>query len=186
MTRNSFLVALLTVSLFDPAAWAESKVPPVGAHAAVRSVAEVMSRPPLVEAENSYKGWVLEKSEDFGVVLIEVVGTIPLHMHPDGNRRMFLIEGEMRMLGGEHEMRMKPGDFMYLPRNHHHKVWLAPNVKRALFVLIDNPPVSIANVVWIEPVPNTTTRVQISGSTDQACNWLISGLRNVLISYLTY
>lgn len=156
MTRNSFLVALLTVSLFDPAAWAESKVPPVGAHAAVRSVAKVMSRPPLVEAENSYKGWILEKSEDFGVVLIEVVGTIPLHMHPDGNRRMFLIEGEMTMLGGDHEMQMKPGDYMYLPRDHHHKVWLAPKAKRALFVLIDNPPVSTANVVWIEPVPKLT------------------------------
>lgn len=60
------------------------------------------------------------------------------------------------MLGGEHEMQMKPGDFLYLPRNHHHKVWLAPKAKRALFVLIDNPPVSIANVVWIESAPKLT------------------------------
>jgi mannose-6-phosphate isomerase-like protein (cupin superfamily) len=112
-----------------------------------------MSQPPLVEIENSLRAWALEKSEDFGVVLIEVVGTIPLHMHPDGNRRMFLVEGRMKMLGGDQEMEMKPGDFMYLPRNHHHKVWLAPKTKRALFILVDNPPTSTSNVIWLDPAP---------------------------------
>ena len=93
-------------------------------HADVRALADVMSKPPFVEAKGIFRGWVVEKSADFGVVLIEVLGTIPMHMHPDGNRRMFLIEGEMKMLGGDHEMSMKPGDYMYLPRNHRHKVWL--------------------------------------------------------------
>jgi mannose-6-phosphate isomerase-like protein (cupin superfamily) len=124
-----------------------------GQHADVRALAEVMSKPAFVEAKNSFRGWVVEKSADFGVVLIEVLGTIPLHMHPDGNRRMFLIEGEMKMLGGDHEMSMKPGDYMYLPRNHRHKVWLAPNSKHALFLLVDNPPTSTSNVIWIDPVP---------------------------------
>jgi mannose-6-phosphate isomerase-like protein (cupin superfamily) len=125
-----------------------------GHHSDIRALADVMSKPPFVEAKNSFRAWVVEKSADFGVVLIEVLGTIPLHMHPDGNRRMFLIEGEMKMLGGEHEMSMKPGDYMYLPRRHHHKVWLAPKSKRALFLLVDNPPTSVSNVVWIDPAPD--------------------------------
>ena len=123
-----------------------------GHHADVRALADVMSKQPFVEAKGIFRGWVVEKSADFGVVLIEVLGTIPMHMHPDGNRRMFLIEGEMKMLGGDHEMSMKPGDYMYLPRNHRHKVWLAPTSKHALFLLVDNPPTSVSNVVWIEPV----------------------------------
>jgi mannose-6-phosphate isomerase-like protein (cupin superfamily) len=152
------LSALLLVALFANTAGAGPE--PVrgrssggGPHADVRALADVMSKPPFVESKNALRGWVVEKSADFGVVLIEVLGTIPLHMHPDGNRRMFLIEGEMKMRGGDHEMSMKPGDYMYLPRRHHHKVWLAPNSKRALFLLVDNPPTSTKNTVWIEPAP---------------------------------
>ena len=135
-----------------------------GHNADVRALADVMSKPPFVEAKNIFRGWVVEKSADFGVVLIEVLGTIPMHMHPDGNRRMFLIEGEMKMLGGDHEMSMKPGDYMYLPRNHRHKVWLGPKSKRALFLLVDNPPTSTSNVVWIEPAIDLIKRPEQSAT----------------------
>lgn len=47
-----------------------------------------------MEIENSLGAWAMEKSEDFGVVLVE-------------------------MLGGDHQMDMKPGDYMYLRRSHH-------------------------------------------------------------------
>ena len=138
-----------------PAGATAAEIPPgePGPHAGVRSLAEVMSKPPFLQSGDTFRAWILEKSDDFGVVLIETKGTIPLHMHPDGNRRMFLIEGGMRMKGGEHEMDMKPGDYMYLPRNHHHKVWLAPGSERAVFLLVDNPPTSTSNVIWLETAP---------------------------------
>jgi len=44
---------------------------------------------------------------------------------------MLLLEGRVKMQGGDHEMHMKPGDYMYLRRSHHHKVWLAPGSERA-------------------------------------------------------
>lgn len=150
-TRTLLATSLLALAIVQTSAQAGTPAPGTGA--AGRAVADVMAEPPFVESEGQFRGWILEKSQDFGVVLIEVLGTIPLHMHPDGNRRMFLIEGEMRMLGGEHDMEMKPGDYMYLPRNHRHKVWLAPKAKRALFVLVDNPPVNTSNVIWLEPTP---------------------------------
>jgi mannose-6-phosphate isomerase-like protein (cupin superfamily) len=120
----------------------------------VRAIADAMAQPPLAAVENSLRAWAVEKSADFGVVLIEVLGTIPLHLHPDGNRRMFLLEGRVRMRGGDHEMDMQPGDYMYLGRNHHHKVWLAPGSERALLLLVDNPPTSAKNIVWLDPEPN--------------------------------
>jgi mannose-6-phosphate isomerase-like protein (cupin superfamily) len=120
---------------------------------AVRAIADVMSQLPLAAVENSLRAWAVERSADFGVVLIEVLGTIPLHLHPDGNRRMFLLEGRVRMRGGDHEMDMLPGDYMYLGRSHHHKVWLAPGTKRALLMLVDNPPTSAKNIVWLDPAP---------------------------------
>ena len=122
-----------------------------GAHADVRALADVMSKPAFVEAKNAFRGWAVEESANFAVVLIELLGTRPLHVHPDGNHRLFLIEGEMKMLGGEHEVSMKPGDYAYLPRNHRHKVWLAPQSRRALFLLLYNPPTNTGNVVWVEP-----------------------------------
>ena len=118
---------------------------------AMRHAAELMSTPPYVEFEGG-RAWVVEKSKDFGVVLYEIRGPVPLHLHPDGNRRMLVVEGELEMLGGTHTMHMKPGDYMYLPRDHHHKVRLAAG-SRALFVTVDNPPVASRNVVWIEPAP---------------------------------
>ena len=152
MKRPIFLLACLAWILGGPAS-AEQAAEGPGQHAAVRSLADVMAQAPYYEAKGAFRAWIVEKSQDFGVVLIEVLGTIPLHMHPDGNRRMFQLEGEMKMLGGEHELVMKPGDYMYLPRDHHHKVNLEPGQKRALFLLVDNPPTSTANVIWIEPAP---------------------------------
>jgi mannose-6-phosphate isomerase-like protein (cupin superfamily) len=149
MTRA--LPSLILVTLFAGAAAGEARE---GGHDdGVRALADVMSQQPLVEVENSLRAWAVEKSEDFGVVLVEVLGTIPLHMHPDGNRRMFLLEGRVRMKGGDHELDMVPGDYMYLRRSHHHKVWLSPESKRALLLLVDNPPTSAKNVVWLDPAP---------------------------------
>jgi hypothetical protein len=49
-----------------------------------------------------------------------VLGTIPLHMHPDGNRRMFL--------------------------------------------LVDNPPTSAKNIVWLDPAPEIKWNLDQAGS----------------------
>jgi mannose-6-phosphate isomerase-like protein (cupin superfamily) len=147
-TRRSVVLATL---LSAAAAAAEPGEP--GHDDDVRAIADVMSQPPLAAVENSLRAWAVERSTDFGVVLIEVLGTIPLHLHPDGNRRMFLLEGRVRMRGGDHEMDMLPGDYMYLGRSHHHKVWLAPGSKRALLLLVDNPPTAAKNIIWLDPAP---------------------------------
>jgi mannose-6-phosphate isomerase-like protein (cupin superfamily) len=151
---STMAAKLLTLMLLLAAsAGADGDAGDAGPGGGVRAIAEVMSQPPLVAIENSLRAWAIEKSEDFGVVLVEVLGQVPLHMHPDGNRRMFLVEGRVRMQGGSHEMDMRPGDYMYLPRDHHHKVWLAPGTERALLILVDNPPTSARNVVWLDPTP---------------------------------
>lgn len=87
------LIASLLLPLVAVAARAGEDPAGPGHNTGVRAVADVMSQPPLVAIENSLRAWAVEKSEDFGVVLIEVLGQIPLHMHPDGNRRMFVVEG---------------------------------------------------------------------------------------------
>lgn len=94
------LIASLLLPLVAVAARAGEDPAGPGHNTGVRAVADVMSQPPLVAIENSLRAWAVEKSEDFGVVLIEVLGQIPLHMHPDGNRRMFVVEGRVKMLGG--------------------------------------------------------------------------------------
>jgi mannose-6-phosphate isomerase-like protein (cupin superfamily) len=151
---NSAREVFVVLTLFATCAAAADAAPGVAAHdAPVRSIAEVMAQPPLIAIDNSLRAWAVEKSEDFGVVLVEVLGQIPLHFHPDGNRRMFVLEGRVKMRGGDHEMDMQPGDYMYLPRSHRHEVWLAPGAQRALLLLVDNPPTSAANVVWLEAAP---------------------------------
>ena len=161
MTK-ALLIASLLLPLVAIAARAGEDQAGPGGNTGMRAIDDVMSQPPLVAVENSLRAWAVERSEDFGVVLIEVLGQIPLHMHPDGNRRMFVVEGRVKMLGGTHEMDMRPGDYMYLPRNHHHKVWLAPDTGRALILLVDNPPTSTGNVTWLDATP------EIQWNRDQA------------------
>src|SRR5262245_61023442 len=106
-----FVLALLVLSIQGRPHDATAAAPTEDV--AMRQAAQVMSTPPFVEVEGDLRAWVLEKGPDFGVVLFEVKGTVPLHVHPDGNRRMFVVQGELEMLGGEHTMHMKPGDYMY-------------------------------------------------------------------------
>jgi mannose-6-phosphate isomerase-like protein (cupin superfamily) len=163
------LLAVLVLCVQDLAAGASAAEDGV----AMRHAAEVMSTPPYVDVAGNLRAWVVEKSTDFGVVLFEVRSTVPLHLHPDGNRRIFVVEGELEMLGGTETMHMKAGDYMYLPRNHHHKVRLAPGSERALFVTVDNPPVSSRSVVWVEPAPRITydqSQLERAVATSAGCN----------------
>jgi len=96
--------------------------------------------------------WVVEKGKNVHCWFVEVNGTIPLHFHPDGVHRMYVLEGRLRCTLGETTMMMDPGDFMLIPRGVRHRIERV-GTEKAYFVTVDTPPIDPRKNVWLEPAP---------------------------------
>jgi mannose-6-phosphate isomerase-like protein (cupin superfamily) len=101
--------------------------------------------------------WAVEKAKDVWSLLVEVNGAIPLHFHPDGVHRMYILEGKLRCTVGKETMEMEAGDYMLIPRGVRHKFEKVGEGK-AYFVTVDTPPINPANNVWLEPAPKKTDK----------------------------
>lgn len=112
---------------------------------------EVMKKEPVADLGVA-RYWAVEKGKDVWSLLVEVNGTIPLHFHPDGIHRMYILEGQLRCTVGKETMEMGPGDYMLIPKGVRHKFEKAGEGK-AYFVTVDTPPINPANNVWLEPAP---------------------------------
>jgi quercetin dioxygenase-like cupin family protein len=96
--------------------------------------------------------WTVEKGKQVQCLFVEVSGMIPMHFHPDGIHRMYVIEGKIRMTIGKETMDMEPGDFMLIPRGVRHKAERVGDGK-AYFATVDTPPIDPKKIVWLEPPP---------------------------------
>jgi quercetin dioxygenase-like cupin family protein len=96
--------------------------------------------------------WAVEKGKDVVSLFVEVSGTIPLHFHPDGVHRMYILEGQLRCQVGEETMDMGPGDYMLIPRGVRHK-FQKVSTGKAYFVTVDTPPIDPAKNIWLEDPP---------------------------------
>jgi mannose-6-phosphate isomerase-like protein (cupin superfamily) len=101
--------------------------------------------------------WAVEKSPEVWSLLVEVSGTIPLHFHPDGVHRMYILEGGLRCTVGKEAMEMGPSDYMLIPRGVRHKFEKLGDGK-AYFVTVDTPPIDPKNNVWLEPAPRNVAK----------------------------
>lgn len=115
------------------------------------SRSEAMKKEPVADLGVA-RYWAVEKGKDVWSLLVEVSGTIPLHFHPDGVHRMYVLEGKLRCTVGKEAMVMGPGDYMLIPKGVRHKFEKAGDGK-AYFVTVDTPPINPANNVWLEPAP---------------------------------
>jgi mannose-6-phosphate isomerase-like protein (cupin superfamily) len=99
--------------------------------------------------------WAVDKGKGVWPLLVKVGGPIPLHFHPDGVHRMYVLEGRLRCTSGKETMEMGPGDYMLIPSGVRHKFEKVGGGK-ASFVAVDTPPINPANNVWLEPAPRKT------------------------------
>lgn len=114
----------------------------------------VMQTPPRFDYPGIMRIWTLENAPDASTRLLEVNGTINLHFHPDVDHRMFLVEGALLAKVGEKEFLLKPGDFLFVPRQVRHRFSLPTGTKQAIYVTVDTPvPADPKKTVWLEPRP---------------------------------
>lgn len=116
--------------------------------------ADVMKAEPVADLGVA-RYWAVEKKKDVMCLLVEVSGTIPMHFHPDGVHRMYILEGKLRCTIGKETMVMGPGDYMLIPRAVRHKLERVGEGK-TYFVTVDSPPINPKNNIWLEPAPKKT------------------------------
>jgi mannose-6-phosphate isomerase-like protein (cupin superfamily) len=134
----------------------EAKAPPkhadeVEAEGLMVKRAEVMEKKPAADLGVA-KVWIVEKGTKVQCLLVELSGTLPMHFHPDGVHRMYVVEGKFKMTIGKEEMEMEVGDFMMIPRGVRHKVERLGKGK-AYFATVDTPPIDPKKIIWLEPAP---------------------------------
>jgi quercetin dioxygenase-like cupin family protein len=111
-----------------------------------------MRKKPDLDWPKAARFWIVERTSEVSALLVEVVGTVPMHLHSDGGHRMYMIEGEMQVLVGKKQVVMSPGDYLSIPRGVRHKFQVPPGQKKALFATVD-PPLDPKKTVWLEPAP---------------------------------
>jgi mannose-6-phosphate isomerase-like protein (cupin superfamily) len=72
--------------------------------------------------------------------LVEMKGPTSLHVHPDADHRLFVIEGELKVFIGTQVTIAKVGDFISIPAGVRHKYDVIKPGARALLVSMDAPP----------------------------------------------
>ena len=149
MNRRSTLLLVVLLSLACAA-----PPPPAGAPAALEGLLVrrdgVMAAPPATDL-GPIKVWVVEKTPDVVSFLIRLDGVLPLHYHPDGVHRMYVIEGRLRAILGTQTKELGPGDYIMIPVGVRHRFESLGGP--AVYASVDTPPVDPKQIVWIEPKP---------------------------------
>src|SRR5258708_7216910 len=94
----------------------EDKAPPkhageVEAEGLMVKRSEIIKKEPAADLGVA-RVWIVEKGKDVQSLLVELNGTLPMHFHPDGVHRMYVVEGKLRMTIGKEKMDMEAGDYM--------------------------------------------------------------------------
>jgi quercetin dioxygenase-like cupin family protein len=105
---------------------------------------EVMRNPPSADL-GAAKAWIVEKGEGVQSMLVQIDGTIPMHLHPDGVHRMYVIEGKITVTMNEESKDMEPGDYVMIPKGVPHKI-----SGKGLYGTVDMPPVDAKKIEWLE------------------------------------
>src|SRR5437773_5901733 len=100
------VIALLPLSSMPAAAPQPAKhSKEVEAEGLMVKRAEIIKTEPVADLGVA-RYWAVEKKNDVMSLFVEVNGTIPLHFHPDGVHRMYILEGKLRCTVGKETMEM--------------------------------------------------------------------------------
>lgn len=117
-------------------------------HALVLRRAEVMASAPAVSVPG-VKVWNMRRHGTSRTNLIEFSGRSPLHLHPDADHTLLVMEGEIWVRAGTEDVRLRAGDYISIPPNMPHAYWVEAGAK-ALLVSFDAPAYDEKKTVFLE------------------------------------
>ncbi|MBI3549433.1 MAG: cupin domain-containing protein [Elusimicrobia bacterium] len=127
--RLSILAPLLTFVLASAPALSEE--PPL-----ILRRAEIFGRAPDVDAPN-VRVWTLRNNGVGRTNLVEMLGCLPLHRHPDADHSLLVLQGRVEVKAGGVKTVLSEGDYITIPPNVPHGYRVIGD--RALLISADAP-----------------------------------------------
>ena len=97
---------------------------------------KLISGEPDIVGKN-VKVWKIKQNGEIRINLVEMSGELSLHMHPDAEHSLMVLEGKVRVMIGKDYVEISEGDFISIPANVPHKYWSIS--KQAKLVSMDAP-----------------------------------------------
>ncbi|MBX7102152.1 MAG: hypothetical protein K1X89_30835 [Myxococcaceae bacterium] len=103
------------------------------------------------EDSEDLRAWPLsrEYSKEIATSLWRLSGSVPLHFTPTSQRRLMVLDGQVRMSVGTRNFWVASGDFVVIPKAVRAQMDVEPGSKATLLV-IESPAVDDAKTVWLE------------------------------------
>ncbi|HXT41767.1 MAG TPA: cupin domain-containing protein [Candidatus Angelobacter sp.] len=94
--------------------------------------------------------WPLYSSAEARLNYFEVTRRSALHFHPDGDHRLYVLEGSVVVNAGTNTTIATVGDFIVIPRGVRHSYDVPAKGDRALLLTFDAPPYDPRKTVNLE------------------------------------
>ena len=94
--------------------------------------------------------WPLYSSAEARLNYFAVAGRTPLHFHPDGDHRLYVLEGKVVVTGGTNITTAAAGDFIVIPKGVRHCYDVPVKGAQALLLTFDAPPYDPRKTVNVE------------------------------------
>ena len=82
---------------------------------------------------------------------VEVAGRTGMHFHPDGDHRLYVLEGQLLVLAGTNTTTANVGDLIIIPKGVRHCYDVPEKGGRALLLTFDAPPYDSSKTVNLGP-----------------------------------
>lgn len=97
---------------------------------------ELTARKPDQDGQ-TVRVWTIKKDDVIRVNLVEMLGELKLHKHPDAAHSLMVLEGSVRVQVDQEFHVINKGDFISIPAGVPHKYWAL--TKSAMLVSMDAP-----------------------------------------------
>lgn len=147
MKSHHFLLILL-LALCTSVTHAQIPHDAGAGHALVVRQSELMARVPNINAP-SVKVWTIRKHGTARTNMVEFSGRSRLHMHPDADHTLLVMQGAVWVRAGTEDNKLVAGDYISIPPNLPHTYWVEPGNKALLFSF-DSPAYDESKTVFLE------------------------------------
>ncbi len=106
-----------------------------------------LARKPDIEGKN-VRVWTIRQDDVIRINLVEMTGELTLHLHPDADHSLMVLEGQVRVKVADEILVINKGDFISIPTDVPHKYWSL--TEKSILVSMDAPYYDPAKTVVLE------------------------------------
>ena len=97
--------------------------------------------------------WPLHTTADSRMNYVEVAGRSAMHLHPDADHKLYVLEGRVTVIAGTNTSIADVGDLIIIPKGVRHCYDVPAKGERALLLTFDAPPYDPRKTVPLEKSP---------------------------------